>query len=157
MKLKPAERAKLMKGECPELVRSSLEFEIGEEVVLKTTRTEAGTIPEVSIRILERHKTKNGSWQAIYVLKDDRGLYVDQGIGYTRSPTRALDREAPILDPAIIEQYAAEAEQANALLQGENVRRRKIQSKESSVASSPRSQKAKERHSRALSRPAQVG
>jgi hypothetical protein len=43
-----------------------------------------------------------------------------------------------------------EAEARNALLQGENVRRRKVQGRESSVASSPRSQKAKERHVRNL-------
>ena len=49
-----------------------------------------------------------------------------------------------------------EAEARNALLQGENVRRRKVASRESSVASSLRSQKAKERHVSALSGPAQV-
>lgn len=119
MKLKPKERAELMAGKFPELVRPHAEFKVGEEIVLSTTRIESGTIPEVSIRILGRHKTKNGAWQPDYVVTDTRGLYVNQGLGYTRSAARALDREAPILDPAVIEQYAAEAEQRTALLGAE--------------------------------------
>jgi len=119
MRLKASERTKLMKGEFPKLVREHLDFKIGEEIVLKTTTTHAGTIPEVSIRILGRHKTKNGSWQAVYLVRDDRGLYVNQGLGYTRSPARALDREAPIIDPAVIEQYAKENEVSTRLLRAE--------------------------------------
>jgi hypothetical protein len=150
VKLKVSERAQLLKGEFPELVRASLDFKIGQEIVLKTTTTHAGTIPEVSLRILERHKTKNGSWQAIYVVKDDRGLYVNQGLGYTRSPARALDREAPILDPAIIAEYAAEAEQKSALLGAERTLEQKAEAKEQRNGSTPRSERAISRHSRSL-------
>lgn len=150
MNLKPKEKSALLAGHFPEIVREKPEFSLGEEIVLKTTKTENGPIPEVTITILGRHKRKNGAWEAIYRVKDDRGVYVSQGLGYTRSPARALDREAPILDPEVIEAYTMEAQQANALLQGEAARRQKIQSKESTVASSPRSQRAKERHLRAL-------
>lgn len=146
MDLKQRERSALLAGKFPEIVREQPEFSIGEEIVLKTTKTENGPIPEVTITILGRHKTKNGAWEAIYKVKDDRGVYVSLGLGYTRSPARALDREAPVLDDAVIEAYALEAQQANALLQGEAARRQKVESKESTVASSPRSQRAKERH-----------
>jgi hypothetical protein len=150
MRLKASEKAKLLRGEFPELHRTALDFTVGEEIVLKTTKTHAGTIPEVSIRVLERHKTKNGSWQAIYVVKDDRGLYVNQGLGYTRSPTRALDREAPILDPAVIEKYAAEAEQKSALLGAERTLEQRVEAKEARVGKSRRSERAIARHSRSL-------
>lgn len=130
VRLKASERAQLMRGEFPELHRTALDFKVGEEIILKTTKTHAGTVPEVSIRILERHKTKTGTWQAIYVVKDDRGLYVNQGLGYTRSPARALDREAPILDPAVIEKYAAEAEQKSALLGAERTLEQKAEKAE---------------------------
>lgn len=120
MELKPRERSALLAGSFPEIVREQPEFSLGEEIILKTTKTETGPIPEVTITILGRHKRKNGAWEAIYCVKDDRGVYVSQGLGYTRSPARALDREAPILDPAVIEAYARENEVKTRLLRAES-------------------------------------
>lgn len=109
MNLKPKEQASILAGQYPELVRPEKDFEEGEEIVLKTTTTINGPIPEVSICILGHAKRKNGAWEAIYRVKDDRGVYAAQGLGYTRSPARALDKTAPILDPEVIEGYAAHA------------------------------------------------
>lgn len=123
MNLKPKERSQILAGRFPEIVREE-PMKLG-EIVLKTTKTLNGSIPEVAIVITSRHKTKNGAWEAIYTVRDERGVYVNQGLGYTRSPARALDREAPILDPAVIEAYALEAQQANAIRQGEATSRTK--------------------------------
>lgn len=125
MNIKPKERRAILQGEYPSLVRPERP-EAGEEVVLKATKVRRGeTIPEVSLRVLSSRKNKKGGWAIEYLVKDDRGLYAAQGIGYTRSPARALDKTAPILDPDTIESYTQEAQQSSALLQAEHWRQQK--------------------------------
>lgn len=128
MRLKPSEKAAILAGKHPEIVRPdqpSSPFVEGEEIVLKTTSTINGSIPEVSISFTGHKRRKNGAWEAIYTVKDDRGLYVNQGLGYTRSPSRALDAEAPVLDPEVIAEYAMEATQKTTLLSAEQRQREK--------------------------------
>jgi hypothetical protein len=123
MNLKPSEKAAILAGKHPEIVRPherACPFEVGEEITLKTTNTINGPIPEVSITVTGHHRHKNGAWEALYSVKDDRGVYVNQGLGYTRSPSRSLDPEAPVLDPEVIEEYAMEAAQKTTLLRAEH-------------------------------------
>jgi hypothetical protein len=123
MNLKPSEKAAILAGKHPQIVRppdGACPFEKGEEIILKSTGTLKGKIPEVSIVIAGKHRHKNGAWEAVYTVKDDRGVYVNQGLGYTRSPVRALDPEAPVLDEEVIEEYAMEAAQATTLLRAEH-------------------------------------
>lgn len=119
MNLKQKERSALLAGRFPEIVREE-PMRLGEEIILKTRRDHGETIPEFSLLISGRHKTKNGSWKAVYVVRDDRELYLNQGLDYTRSPSRALDREAPVLDPATMERYAKENEVKTRLLRAES-------------------------------------
>lgn len=122
MKLTNEETRLILSGDYPRLEGSggNCPFNVDEEIVLKTTKTMNGPIPEVLIRITERHVSRKGAWSVVYAVKDNRGLYVNAGLGYTRSPARALDSEAPILDPHVIERYVAEAEHKTALLGAEH-------------------------------------
>lgn len=153
MNLKPKERTAILSGQFPELVRPE-KPEVDQEIVLKSQRVaRGGTVPEVSIRVLSAQKLATGGWKVEYLVKDDRGLYASRTTmrptqAYTRSPRRALDPEAPVLDPETIEKHAAEAVQASALLQAEHWRESNKRERESSTASTPRSQRAKERQAR---------
>lgn len=123
MNLKQAEKTKILNGSHPELVRpheNGCPFEVGETIVLKTQGTEAGPIPHVWIEVTAKHRKNAKTWEAIYTVHDERGVYAAQGLGYTRSPARALDPEAPVLDPAVIEQYASEGAQKTALMGAEH-------------------------------------
>jgi hypothetical protein len=109
--LKPDERAAILKGEYPEIVRphdNGCPFEAGEEIVLRTQRSLAGPIPLVSLIITAKHRKNPRTWQAIYAVKDERGLYMAKATGYTRSASQSLDWEAPVLDPAAQKAYAAQ-------------------------------------------------
>lgn len=158
MNLKPSEKRDILAGKHPEIVRphraqnAGSPFVPGEEIILKTTRTLNGAIPEVSIRITGHHRHKNGAWEAIYSVKDDRGVYVNQGLGYTRSPSRALDPEAPVLDEEVIEQYAMEGQQKTALRSAERSTEQKREGKEARKGSSRRSERAIQRHAKAIER-----
>lgn len=152
MNLKTKEQHAILAGKFPEIVRPDRDFEEGDEFILKTTKTRHGSIPEVSIRITGHYRQKNGAWGITYCVKDDRGVYVAQGLGYTRSPTRALDREAPILDPAVIESYATEGVQKTTLLSAEQRQREKLKGKESRIGSSSRAERAVRRHQKAVER-----
>ena len=139
--LKPKERQQLLAGHYPDLVRPE-KPELG-EIVLKSSRAEDGaSIPELSIELLSTHKQKKGGWRVEYLVKDFRGVYAAQGLGYTRSPVRALDSTAPILDPEVIEGYAQEATQGNALRQAEHVRQQKLETAEAKAGRGLRAEQA---------------
>lgn len=147
MNLKPKERASILAGQFPELVRPE-KPELGQEIVLKSSKARDHTpIPEVSIRVLSARKLKNG-WKVEYLVKDDRGLYASQGLGYTRSPVRALDPTAPILDPETIESYSQEAQQTQALLQAEHFVRQNTEKAEARAGRGPQAEAAAERAKR---------
>jgi hypothetical protein len=149
MNLKPNETAAILAGKHPEIVRpheGSCPFEVGEEIVLKTTNTINGPIPEVSITVTGHHRHRNGAWEALYSVKDDRGVYVNRGLGYTRSPSGSLDPEAPVLDPEVIEDYAMEAQAKTALQGAERAAEQKQEGKEARKGGSRRSERAITRH-----------
>lgn len=153
MNLKQAEKTKILNGSHPELVRpheNGCPFKVGETIVLKTQGTEAGPIPHVWIEVTGKHRKNAKTWEAIYTVHDFRGVYVNQGLGYTRSPVRALDPEAPVLDPAVIAKYAAEGAQKTALMGAEHRVGEKRAAKERSLPASSRSERAKARHKRSL-------
>jgi hypothetical protein len=155
MNLKPSEKAAILSGKHPEIVRpheGTCPFEVGEEITLKTTNTINGPIPEVSITVTGHHRHKNGAWEALYSVKDDRGVYVNQGLGYTRSPSRSLDPEAPVLDPEVIEEYAMDAQAKTALQGAERAAEQKREGKEARKGSSKRSERAIQRHAKAIER-----
>lgn len=132
--LKPDEQKAILAGHYPEIIRpheGACPFEVGEEIVLQEQRTRFGPIPHVSIEITGFGRRKNGAWEARYRVRDGRGVYAAMGIGYTRSPSRALDPEAPILDPDVIEAYAAEGVQKTTLLSAEQRQREKASKAES--------------------------
>ena len=114
MKLKPKERSAIMAGEHPEIARPYQQgetrppFEKGELIVLSSQQTMGEPAPLVSITILGHNRTKKGAWVAEYSVRDDRGLYLARGPGYTRSRSGSLDPDASVEDPAILERYAAQ-------------------------------------------------
>jgi hypothetical protein len=68
-------------------------------------------VPQVWISVTAVGRTKTGRHRIEYVVHDERGWYLDQSLGYTRSPGRSIDPDAAVLDPAVQEHYAKEAEQ----------------------------------------------
>jgi hypothetical protein len=109
--LKPDERAAILKGEYPEIVRPhdhGCPFEAGEEIVLRTQRSLAGPVALVSVLITAKHRKNPKTWQAIYTIKDNRGLYMAKATGYTRSGNQSIDPDAPVLDEAAQKAYAAQ-------------------------------------------------
>lgn len=109
MKLTKAERSAILAGEHPQILRAedSCPFEKGDVITLKEIGTYQGPIPHVSITILGIARGKKGEWIAEYSVRDERGLYLRTGGGYTRSPSESVDKEAPVVDPATLKQYAA--------------------------------------------------
>lgn len=113
MKLKPKERSAIMADEHPEIVRpyesgKPCPFTKGEQIVLRYQKTHGTPAPLVSITILGHNRTKNGSWKAEYSVRDDRGLYLARGLGYTRSAASSVDWEAGVEDQATLRAYAAQ-------------------------------------------------
>lgn len=119
MNLKPRESRAILAGGHPAIVRphdGKCPFEVGEEIVLRTQKTIAGPISQVSITITAKHRKSPTSWEAIYSVKDDRGLYLAKGQGYTRSAGDSIDWEAPVDDEDTLREYAATGRQKSALL-----------------------------------------
>lgn len=113
MKLKPQERSAILADQHPQIIRPFLDdescpFEVGEVVVLRSQRSMAGSVPQVSITITGIGRGKKGEWIAHYSVRDDRGLYLAKGPGYTRSAADSLDWEAPVDDPSALQAYAAQ-------------------------------------------------
>lgn len=144
MNLKPKETQAILAGHFPEIVRP--EKPEPQEIVLKSLKVGRGeSVAQVSLAILGASKTKTGAWKWEYRVKDDRGLYPAQGLGYTRSPQRALDPTAPILDPDTIEQYASEAVQKSALLQAEHWKQQETEKTEARAGRGLQAELAAER------------
>lgn len=111
MKLKASERSAILAGEYPEIVRpheNGCPFTVGERIVLKSQRSRTGAVPIVTMTITGKHRRDAKTWQPIYKVKDDRGLYLAKGNGYTRSASTSVDWEAPVLDPSAQATYAAQ-------------------------------------------------
>lgn len=114
MKLKTTERSAIMAGDHPRIVRpyeqgvSTSPFSKGERIVLVSQSTMGEPAPLVSITVLGHNRTKNGSWEAVYSVRDDRGLYLARGPDYTRSRSGSLDPEASVEDPETLSRYAAQ-------------------------------------------------
>lgn len=113
MKLKPSERSSIMAGEHPQIARAYCKgqpcpFVKGEVTVLHSQRTMGEPAPLVSITILGHNRTKKGAWLAEYSVRDDRGLYLAKGPGYTRSRSGSLDPDAAVEDPGTLKRYAAQ-------------------------------------------------
>ena len=124
MNIKPSETAAILAGKHPALVRS-VKGDEG-EIILRSTRTRIGTIPQVAVTITGWRKRKKGDgYKAIYSIEDNRELYLNRGLGYTRSKSRALDTEAPVLDAETAQKFAMEGEQKTALQSGERTAEQK--------------------------------
>jgi hypothetical protein len=113
VKLKSKERSAIMAGEHPKIVRpykqgEGCPFAKGEQVVIQSQRTHGKPAPLVSITILGHNRTKNGSWEAEYSVRDDRGLYLAKGVGYTRSASDSLDWEASVEDPETLKRFSTQ-------------------------------------------------
>lgn len=113
MKLRPAERSAILAGDHPPIIRpfhrgEGCPFAVGEVVVLRSERSMAGPVAVVSITIIGRKRTKAGAWRAVYSVRDDRGLYLARGPGYTRSAADSLDWQAPVEDEDTLRAYAAQ-------------------------------------------------
>ncbi|HET7455375.1 MAG TPA: hypothetical protein VFJ76_07640 [Solirubrobacterales bacterium] len=147
--LSPQEKQAILAGKHPALVRS-VKGEEG-EIVLRSTRTPLGPVPQVSVTITGWRKLKKGGgYKAIYSVEDNRELYLNRGLGYTRSKSRALDTEAPVLDEETAQKFAMEGEQKTALQSGERTAEQKKQGKEQRKGSSRRSERAIQRHAKRL-------
>jgi hypothetical protein len=114
-KLSATEKRSILAGQHPAIVRAE-KGDKGTEIVLRTTRTPIGPIPQVVVTITGWRKLKRGGYKARYSVQDDRRLYLNRGLGYTRSPSRALDTEAPVLDEETAQRFAMEGEQKIAIL-----------------------------------------
>ena len=115
--LEADERTKILRGEHPEILRpheDGCPFKVGEEIILRSQSTIAGPVPLISIRITAKHRKSPETWQAIYTVRDERGLYLGRGSGYTRSSSESIDPEAPVLDEAAEKAYAAQSRLAKA-------------------------------------------
>lgn len=112
-KLKPKERAAILAGERPEIVRpyesgQPCPFVKGEQVTIKSRRSMAGNSPLVWIVFEGHNRTKQGDWKARYLIRDDRSLYLAKGPGYTRSASSSLDPDAAVLDEETLKEYAVQ-------------------------------------------------
>lgn len=117
MNLKPRERGAIMKGDFPEIVRphaGACPFEVGEVLIVRRQKVRGGSVPLVSIRITGKHRKDPKHWEAFYAVRDDRGLYMSKGLGYTRSVASSLDWEASVLDEGAHDRYATESRLAMA-------------------------------------------
>lgn len=113
MKLRPQERSAILADEHPQIMRpfhkdEPCPFEVGEVTVLRAQRSTAGPVPQVSITITGIARGKKDEWIAHYSVRDDRGLYLARGTGYTRSAADSLDWEAPVDDPTALKAYAVQ-------------------------------------------------
>lgn len=114
LKLKPQERSAILAGDHPKIVRpyergeSDPPFSKGEMIVLTSQKTQGEPAPLVSITVLGHNRTKNGSWEAVYSVRDDRGLYLAKGPGYTRSRGASIDPDAAVEDEPTLKRYAAQ-------------------------------------------------
>jgi hypothetical protein len=119
MNLKPKEKAAILAGKHPTIVRTE-KSDKGQEIVLRSTRTPLGPVPQVVVTITGWRKLKYGGYKAVYSVEDNRELYLNRGLGYTRSRSRALDTEAPVLDEETAQKFAMEAEQKTVLAGAEH-------------------------------------
>lgn len=149
MTLSAAEKQAILAGKHPALVRSAKGDE--GEIVLRSTRTPLGPVPQVAVTITGWRKLKKGGgYKAVYSVEDNRELYLNRGLGYTRSKSRALDTEAPVLDEETAKKFAMEGEQKTALQSAERTTEQKKQSKEQRKGGSRRSERAIARHQKAI-------
>jgi len=113
MNLKPKERGAIVRGEFPTIVRphspAGCPFKVGEILPVRQQKVQGGRVPIISIRITGKHRKDPKHWEALYAVKDDRGLYMAKGAGYTRSAASSLDWQAPVLDPDACTRYAIES------------------------------------------------
>lgn len=113
MKLKQRERGAIMRGEFPDIVRphspAGCPFKVGEVLAVRQQKVQGGRLPIISIRITGKHRKDPKLWEALYAVRDDRGLYMSKGVGYTRSAASSLDWMAPVLDPDACTRYAMES------------------------------------------------
>jgi hypothetical protein len=127
MTLTTTEKRSILAGHHPALSRETQTFKKGEVISLRSLRSLQGPVPAVSITITNVKK-KNGNYLPEYTVRDDRALYLQRGAGYTRSVDKALDLEAPILDPEVLEEYAMEGVQKATLMSAEQRQRQKAES-----------------------------
>lgn len=124
MTLSPQEKQAILAGKHPALVRDEKGGE--GEIVLRSTRTPLGPVPQVAVTITGWRKLKKGAgYKAIYSVEDNRELYLNRGLGYTRSKSRALDTEAPVLDEETAQKFAMEGEQKTVRQSGERTAEQK--------------------------------
>jgi len=147
MKLKPSEKAAILAGKHPAIVRSE-KGDKGTEIVLRMTRTPIGPVPQVVVTIASWRKLKRGGYKARYSVQDDRELFLNRGLGYTRSRSRALDTEAPVLDEETAAKFAMEGEQKIAI-QGSEQRQREKAKDEGAEHKAGRGKQAREYAARA--------
>lgn len=119
MNLSVTEKRSILSGQHPAIVRDT-KGDKGTEIVLRTARTPIGPIPQIVVTITSWRKLKHGGYKARYSVEDDRPLYLNRGLGYTRSKSRALDTEAPVLDEETAQKFAMEAEQKTTLAGAEH-------------------------------------
>jgi hypothetical protein len=149
MNIKPSEKAAILAGKHPEIVRP--EKSETEEIVLRSRRTPVGQVAQVAVIVTGWRKLKHGGgYKAVYSVEDSRQLYLNRGLGYTRSKERALDTEAPVLDEETAKQFAMEGEQKTVLQGAKRTAEQKKESKEARKGSSRRSERAIQRHAKAL-------
>lgn len=114
MKLTAAERSAILAQEFPDIIRPFVQgedcpFHPAEQITLKALRSAQGPVPQVSITIIGRHRGKKGEWICEYSVRDDRPVYMRQGIGYTRSAAESIDPEASVEDEATLQSFAISA------------------------------------------------
>lgn len=113
-KLTAKERRAVLAGQYPSLSRPIVPgqpcpYMQGEVLTLRSQRSLAGPVPQVSIRIEGVRRTRKGDWLPQYSVRDDRSLYLARGIGYTRSLAQAVDVQAPVEDEGTLRRFVVEA------------------------------------------------
>lgn len=146
MNLKPKEKAAILAGHHPPLVREGkCPFEKGETISLVTQRSYAGQVAQVSITITTIKRGKKGEHLPEYMVRDDRDRFLRHRGGVTASPTQSVDPEASLVPSDFQRRVSAEGRLKTVMAGAKHRQRERVLRGEARVAEVRTRQMQKER------------